>query len=217
MAAKRNRIILWSVIVVITIGLGLLGHSVSLKTIHEWGVRMNGWLLFAIMSLLPLVGMPMSLLSVMVGAKFGPWEGLAISAASVSINLALSWWIGRSWLHRPLEKLLKKTKYKRPVLEKGEYVGVCLLTALVPGPSYTIKNYFLAFSNLPFRVILGVGLPAHLFAMSPGIFFGDFTGSMSKPKIIFLVTYTVLLLGASHFLIRRFRARRKGRAQKVAD
>ncbi|HEU6447615.1 MAG TPA: VTT domain-containing protein [Verrucomicrobiae bacterium] len=213
MAAKRNRIILWSIVIASVIVLGALSHSISLKTIHAWSAEINGWLLFAIMAFLPLIGMPMSLLAIMAGAKFGPWEGMEISAATVSINLAASWWIARSWLRRPLEKLLRKTNYKRPTLEKGEYIGVCLLTALVPGPSYTIKNYFLAISNLPFRVIFWVGLPAHLFAMSPGLLFGDFSGKMTTAKGVFLVTYTLLLIGASHFLIRRIRRRRRSRAK----
>ncbi|HEU5396258.1 MAG TPA: VTT domain-containing protein [Verrucomicrobiae bacterium] len=198
-------------VIAITVSLALVSHSIRFKTIHHWAAELNGWVIFAIMALTPLVGMPMSLLAIMAGAKFGPWLGLAISGAAVIVNLAGSWWIARSWLHQPLEKLLQKTKYKRPQLEKGEYVGVCLLTALVPGPSYTIKNYFLALSNLPLRVLIGIGLPAHLFAMSPGIFFGNFSGAMTTAKGVFLIVYTLLLIGVSHFLIRRFRARRKKR------
>lgn len=205
---KRNRIILWTVVGVILIAIGVLSHSFSLRTIHSWAVHMNGWLLFLLMSLLPLVGVPMSILCIMAGAKFGPWEGLAITAVGVAINLIASWWIARKWLHGPVEKLLQKTQYKKPNLEKGEYAGVCLLTALVPGPSYTLKNYFLALSNLPFRVIFWIGLPAHLFAMSPGVFFGNFSGSMTTAKATFLVVYTLLLIGVSQYLIRRLRKRK---------
>jgi uncharacterized membrane protein YdjX (TVP38/TMEM64 family) len=206
---NRNRIILWSVIIGSAVLIGALSHTVHLKTIHDWGTHINGGLLFVLMAFLPLVGAPMSILCIMAGAKFGPWGGLATTAAAVAINLLVSWWIMRSWLRQPVEKLLQKTQYKIPALEKGEYAGVCLLTALIPGPSYMLKNYFLALSNLPIRIILMIGLPAHLFAMSPGIFFGDFSGAMSAPKIIFLVCYTLLLIGVSHFLIRRIRARRK--------
>jgi uncharacterized membrane protein YdjX (TVP38/TMEM64 family) len=211
---KRNRFILWTTVIGIAVLIGVLTHSLSLKTIHTWSVGMNGWVLFLLMASLPLVGVPMSLLCVMAGAKFGQWEGLAITAAAVAINLTASWWIGRAWLRKPVEKLLQKTEYKKPSLQKGEYVGVCILTALVPGPSYTLKNYFLALSGLPFKVVFWVGLPAHVFAMSPGILFGNFSGSMTTPKIIFLIVYTLLLIGASHFLIRCFRARRQCSAKK---
>jgi uncharacterized membrane protein YdjX (TVP38/TMEM64 family) len=172
-------------------------------------MNMNGWLLFLLMALLPLIGVPMSILGIMAGAKFGPLNGLAVSAAAVAINLIMSWWMMRSWLRKPVEKLLQKTDYKIPALQKGEYAGICLLTALVPGPSYTLKNYFLALSNLPFRVLFWIGLPAHLFAMSPGIFFGNFSGAMTAPKAVFLIVYTLLLIGVSHYLIRRIRARKR--------
>ncbi|HXF10256.1 MAG TPA: VTT domain-containing protein [Desulfuromonadaceae bacterium] len=207
-AKKRNRIILWTIVGAILISIGILSHSFSLRTIHTWAANMNGWVLFLLMSLLPLVGVPMSILCIMAGAKFGPWEGLAITGIGVAINLVTSWWIARKWLRGPVERLLKKTQYKKPQLKKGEYAGVCLLTALVPGPSYTLKNYFLALSNLPFRIIFWIGLPAHIFAMSPGVFFGTFSGSMTTPKAIFLVVYTGLLIGASQYLIRRLHARK---------
>jgi uncharacterized membrane protein YdjX (TVP38/TMEM64 family) len=151
----------------------------------------------------------MSILGIMAGAKFGPLNGLAVSGAAVAINLITSWWMMRSWLRKPVEKLLQKTEYKIPTLQKGEYAGICLLTALVPGPSYTLKNYFLALSNLPFRIIFWIGLPAHLFAMSPGIFFGNFSGAMTTSKAAFLIAYTLLLIGVSHYLIRRIRARKR--------
>jgi uncharacterized membrane protein YdjX (TVP38/TMEM64 family) len=212
---NRNRIILWSIIIGSAVLIGTLSHTVHLKTIHDWGTHINGWLLFVLMALLPLVGAPISIFCIMAGAKFGPWGGLATTGAAVAVNLLISWWIMRSWLREPVEKLLQRTPYKIPVIEKGEYAGVCLLTTLIPGPSYTIKNYFLALSNLPFRIIFMIGLPAHLFAMSTGIFFGDFSGAINTPKIIFLICYTLLLVGVSHFLIRRIRARKQNRQLKT--
>lgn len=206
---RRNRIILWSIVIGSAVIIGILTHSISFRTIHAWGEHLDGWLLFALMAFLPLVGMPISLLCIMAGAKWGPWNGLAVTAAAVSINLILSWWMMRSWLRAPVEKILRKTQYKKPELEKAEYAGVCILTALIPGPSYTVKNYFLALSNLPFRIIFGIGLPAHLFAMTPGIFFGNFSGSMNWQKATFLVVYTALLVVISHYLVQRIRKRKK--------
>lgn len=211
-AKTRNRLVFWGIIIGCAAVIAVFFHSINLKTVHSWATEINGWLLFVLMSLLPLVGVPISILCIMAGAKFGPWDGLGVTAVAVTINLTASWWMVRSWLRRPIEKILQKVQYKKPELQKGEYAGVCLLTALVPGPSYTLKNYFLAMSNLPLRVIVGIGLPAHLFAMSPGIFFGDFSGHLTVPKITFLVVYTVLLIGVGQFLVRRIRARKRQRA-----
>ncbi|HEY3762263.1 MAG TPA: VTT domain-containing protein [Verrucomicrobiae bacterium] len=213
----RNRIIFWAGIVLCIILLGVLSHCIGLKTAHAWAARINGWVLFLAMALLPLVGAPMSILGIMAGAKFGPLNGLAVSAAAIACNLILSWWVARKWLHGPVQKLLRKVDYKMPELETTEYAGVCIITAVIPGPSYTLKNYFLALSNLPFRIIFWIGLPAHLFAVSPGVLFGGFSGAMTWQKGLFIVLYTLLLVGASHYLVWRMRSRRKARSVKPTD
>lgn len=208
LSTKQYRILFWTVIIGAGLLIAGLCHLVHLKTIHAWGENINGWLLFALMSVLPLVGVPMSILSVMAGVKFGPGVGILVVGITAAIHLAASWWLARNWLRSPVKKLLKKTDYKMPRLEKGEYANVCLLTALVPGPSYTLKNYFLVLSNLPLKIIFLVGLPAHLFAMSPGILFGDFTGKMTVAKGSFLVVYLILVAGVCRWLVHRVRARR---------
>jgi uncharacterized membrane protein YdjX (TVP38/TMEM64 family) len=207
-SAKRSRLIFWCALIGLCVLLGALAHFVHLRTIHQWGTSINGWLLFLLMALPPLVGAPMSILTVMAGAKYGPWGGIALTGGVVAIHLMASWWLARHWLRKPVELLLNKTQYKMPRVRKGEYVGVCLLAALLPGPSYALKNYFLVLSNLPFKIVLLVGLPAHLFALSPGIMFGDFTGAMTVPKVVFLVVYVLTVIGTSHWLIRRLRTRK---------
>ncbi|HEY1788321.1 MAG TPA: hypothetical protein VGJ73_09210 [Verrucomicrobiae bacterium] len=202
---RRNRIILWSIIIGAAVILAVCSHVFHLSTIHAWGVAMNSWLLVSLILVLPLFGMPMSLCAILIGAKFGATYGLAVTAVAVAFHLSASWVLARTWLHKPVKKLLKKTRCEMPPLETGEYAGVCLLTALIPGPSYTLKNYFLALSNLPFRIILGVGLPANLFAMSPGVLFGSLSGAMNWPKAIFLIAYVLLLFVAAHWVVRAIR------------
>ena len=208
-STSRNRIILWGSIIAIAVILGGMSHVVRLSTIHEWGEAINGWLLILLILFLPLVGMPMSVCGIMVGAKFGAVDGMGVMAIAVAFHLSASWGIARSWLRKPMEKLLKKTRYKMPSLQAGKYAGVCLLTALIPGPSYTLKNYFLALSKLPLRIILGVGLPANLFAMPPGVLLGSFTGAMNWQKGTFLATYALLLFAAGWWVTRMIRARSK--------
>ncbi len=206
-STSRNRIILWTSVIAIAVILGGVFHAIHLSTIHTWSAAINGWLLFLFILVLPLVGVPMSICGIMIGAKFGAMNGMAVTAVAVAFHLSASWVIARTWLRKPMEIVLKKTRYKLPSLETGEYAGVCLLTALIPGPSYTLKNYFMALSKLPLGVIIGIGLPANLFAMSPGILFGSLAGTMSWPKAIFLIGYALLLLVAAHWVIRIIRAR----------
>ena len=78
---------------------------VDLKWVHEHAQSLNGVLLFLLMAVLPLIGVPVSILYVVGGAKFGHTWGLVIAAAAIAIHLLGSWWIAHSWLKRPLEAL----------------------------------------------------------------------------------------------------------------
>jgi uncharacterized membrane protein YdjX (TVP38/TMEM64 family) len=196
----------------IATGLGVLAIGaliwwVDLEWLHHQVERLNGFAVFALLVLLPLVGIPVSVLFVVSGAKFGHAWGLALTAVAIALHLLASWWIAHSWLKRPLEAGLRKLKRRKPQVPHGEYVPVCLVVALMPGVSYALKNYLLVLAGVPFRQFFWTLLPAHLIHASLAILFGDFTGSMTTPKIIFLVVYAIAVIGLSHRVFRRMKER----------
>ena len=176
------------------------------KALNEWAKGLPGWLVFAFMAFLPLVGVPVSFLFVIGGARFGTVGGLIAVAFSISINLLLTYWLTKSVLHRPILAFFKKTKYKMPQVPKGEYVSVSLLTALVPGVPYTAKNYLLVLAGVPFKYFFWVLLPAHFVHASLGILFGDMTKDFTTPKIIFLIVYGTVLTLLCRRVVKRLRA-----------
>jgi uncharacterized membrane protein YdjX (TVP38/TMEM64 family) len=182
---------------------------VDLKSLHAYAERLNGAALFALMALLPLVGVPVSILYVVAGAKFGHTWGLVATAAAISIHLTGYWWIAHSWLKQPLDRLFTRTRYHKPQIPEGEYVPVCLLVSLMPGVPYAAKNYLLALGGVPFRQFFWTCLPAHFLTSSVGIFFGDFTSGFTTGRIIFLVCYAAILSGLSLYVVRRLKARRE--------
>jgi uncharacterized membrane protein YdjX (TVP38/TMEM64 family) len=194
----------------------LLVWLVDLKALHDWAGRLNGTAVFALMVVLPLIGVPVSVLYAVGGAKFGqPW-GLVLAAAAIAAHLVASWWIAHSWLRRPLDALLRRMRYKKPQVPRGEYIPICLLIALIPGVSYTIKNYLMVLGGVPFRPFFWTCLPAHFFHAILGVLFGDFTGAMTTPKVVFLIAYALLLAGLSHYVVRRLRARKRLELQTVS-
>jgi uncharacterized membrane protein YdjX (TVP38/TMEM64 family) len=164
-------------------------------------------MLYLLIVLLPLAGVPVSVLFAIGGARFGHTWGLALILAAIALHLLASWWIAHSWLKRPLEALLRKLGRRKPQVPEGEYVPVCLVVALMPGASYALKNYLLVLAGVPFRQFFGTLLPAHFLHASLAVLFGDFSGAMSKPKIIFLIAYALLLIGVSHRVLRRMKQR----------
>lgn len=180
----------------------------DLEWLHAQAQSLNGWIVILLLLLLPLLGVPASILYVVGGAKFGHGWGLVVAAGAISFHLTASWWIARGWLKRPLAALLQRFGSAQPRVPEGEYVPVCLLVAFTPGVSYTFKNYFLALADVPFRPFFWSCLPVHLLTASLAIFFGGFTGSMTKPKVTFLLAYAALLFGVARYTFRRLKARR---------
>jgi uncharacterized membrane protein YdjX (TVP38/TMEM64 family) len=106
---------------------------IDTKALHEWAKSVPAWLVFVFMAILPVVGVPVTFLYVIGGARFGAIGGLIAAAFAIAINLLLTYWLTKFVLTRPIAAFFKKTKYKMPQVPDGEYVSVSLLTALVPG------------------------------------------------------------------------------------
>lgn len=180
---------------------------IDTKALHDWAQTVPGWLVFAFMAFLPLIGVPMSLLLIIGGARFGKTWGLIAAAASISINLLLTYWLAKFVLHKPIAAFFKKTKYKMPQVPDGEYVSVSLLTALVPGLPYTPKNYLLVLAGVPLRHYFWTCLPAHFAHATLGILFGAMTKDLTKGKIIFLILYGIGLTLLCRHVVKRLKAK----------
>lgn len=184
-----------------------MATSVNLKSLHDQANRLPGGLVFAMMAVLPVLGVPASVLYAVGGAKFGNVWGLALVALAIALHLVGSWWIGHSWLRRPIDWLFHKTGYHKPQVPEGEYVPFCLLIALIPGVPYALKNYLMILGGVPFRPFFWTCLPAHFVSATLGIFFGDFTSGMTPARITFLVVYALFLTGMSRYVVGRLRKR----------
>ena len=203
--ARRNDALFW---VATLAGLALmvvLFSVLDLKWLHTNAQRLSGGLVFALIVILPLVGAPVSALYVIAGAKFGTFWGLTLTLVAIALHLIASWWIAHSWLKRPLETLVRKLGRQVPKIPAGESVPVCLLVALLPGASYTLKNYLLVLAGVPFRSFFWTLLPAHFLHAALAILFGDFTGDMTTPKIIFLSVYALVVIGLGHYVVQRLK------------
>lgn len=209
---KQSSALLWIATLAGIALMVVLFSLFDLKWLHTNAQRLSGALIFALTVILPLVGVPVSAVYVMAGAKFGITWGLTLTLAAIALHLIGSWWIAHSWLKRPLEALLRKLGQQIPKVPEGEYVPVCLLVALVPGASYALKNYLLVLAGVPFRSFFWTLLPSHFVHAALAILFGDFTGDMTTPKIIFLSIYALVVIGLGHYVVRRLKRHQRATA-----
>lgn len=184
-------------------------YGADLKSVQEKMSALNGGIVFVLLSVLPLVGFPATLLYVVAGAKFGSFWGLVVTALSIMVNLAATFWVTKTFLHDPLTEWFSRSKYRLPQVPKGEEVPITLFTALIPSAPYTVKNYLLPLAGIPFRIYFWICLPIHVFNASVGIFLGDFFGELTTGRTIFLISYGVVNIGVCYYVVRRLLARRK--------
>lgn len=165
--------------------------------------------LVALAAILPLFGFSIAVVYVVIGAVFGGWPGMAVVTFLTAIHLCGSHWIARSFLREPLQRFLKRRNKHLPDLPKGEEWAVALMTALVPGLPYVVRNYLLALSPVPFRIYFPICLPVYVLRSGLVIFFGDFTSDMNWQRVGILGAIFVVKLAVCAVLLHRLRARYK--------
>lgn len=166
-------------------GLAALVVVVGLVVAVDWGAlrqtmeTMDRGPLLVLVAVLPLFGFSISVVYLVVGAVFGGWLGMTVVAGITAVHLVGSHWIARSFLRGPLTRFLERKKRRLPELPAGAEWAVALMTALVPGLPYFVRNYLLALSSIPLRLYFWICWPVYVFRSSLVIFLGDFSGDLS--------------------------------------
>lgn len=195
----------WRLIVVaaiVCIGLGVLSHYVTIDMVHEQADRLNGFVAFLLLTLLPLVGFPVSVLHVAAGIRFGTGLGLALVTLSILLQLLASYVLVHSF-RRKFSKRLEPVKERIP---RGAHGAMSLFTMLVPGVPYFAKNYVLPVLGVPLSTYLAICWPIHAVRSSVAIFLGDKSDELTPTRIAALSVYFLTMVFASWWMFRRLRA-----------
>jgi uncharacterized membrane protein YdjX (TVP38/TMEM64 family) len=139
-----------------------------------------------ITAVLPLVGFPISMVYLLLGARFGPVLGLAVVTGITALHLLGTHWIARSFLRRPLLRFIERRKHHVPEVPPGENAAIALMIMLAPAIPYFVRNYVLALSGIPLRIYLWIALPIHVLRSYVALFLGDFGSSPSDRAWVFL-------------------------------
>jgi uncharacterized membrane protein YdjX (TVP38/TMEM64 family) len=172
-------------------------------------VSMDRVPLLVLAAILPLFGFSIGVIYVVIGAVFGGWTGMAVVTGLTVIHLSGSHWIARSFLREPLQRFLKRRKKHLPDLPKGEEWAVALMTALVPGLPYVVRNYLLALSPVPFRIYAPICLGVYVFRSALVIMLGDFSRDISWERVGILGAILVVKVAVCAALFQHVRSRYK--------
>lgn len=113
--------------------------------------------LIAAYVVLPMVGFPIIPLLILLGVRFGSLYGSIIMALIMPIHLAVSYWAVRTRIQGWIERLADARSISIPKLPKRHRFSFSFLFMVIPGLSYTLKNYLLPMSGLSFGLFMICG------------------------------------------------------------
>jgi uncharacterized membrane protein YdjX (TVP38/TMEM64 family) len=188
--------------------LTLVHHLIDIEAIHTRADQLNGWVAFGFLTVLPLVGFPVSVLHVAAGIRFGAGWGMVIVSCSILLQLLASYAIVHHWRH-----WLEKTRWIRRLRERvpdGAHPSICIFTVLLPGAPYSAINYVLPLVGVPLRTYVMCCLPLHTLRSTITVVLGDQSDRLTAARLIVLVAYALTVLGASFLTYRRMRFQLEG-------
>lgn len=196
-----------------SIGVALLYQRIDIAAVHERAQRLNGVLVFGLITVLPLLGFPVTVAHAVAGARFGLGLGLGLVAVSIFLQLLISYGlvqVAREVFTRRLHKVSRH-------LPAGADGPVTLFTVLLPGVPYFAKNYVIPVLGVPLRTFLLWAFPVHVARSSIAIFFGDKSGDLTPGRIAFFVIYAIVITVGCGWAFRRLRAQLQGPQSKGDD
>ena len=192
---------------VLLCGVGaFLALNVNFAEARQWLERVDGAWFFLFLAVLPILGFPLSVLQILVGAKFGFWTGMSVTAAAMCVHLLGAHWVGSGFLKEPVSRLLSRTRFRLPEVRSNEQSVLGFLVPLLPG-SYTVKNYLMVLGGVSLRTLLCVCLPVYAVRASSGIFLGGISGHLTPWLIALLVAGKIVAIVLTIWVIKHFRHR----------
>lgn len=195
---------------VLLVGVVLVARGLDLKGLLAQGlelIRTAGPVaFFTSMALLPAIGVPLSAYSLTAGSVFGAQLGMPLvitfALLAIGINMALTYALAR-WALRPvLEKLFTRLGYRLPAAGREDATDLIILLRVTPGVPFTVQNYLLGMSGVPFGKYLLVSCAIAWPLNGAFILFGDAL-LRGKGKVAFIALSLILVLMAATQLVRK--------------
>ncbi|PCC83782.1 hypothetical protein COM45_01365 [Corynebacterium accolens] len=186
----------WLVVLTAAICLGVVAVLVDVPDItalRSWAENMGTWFIIAfflgyvIFTQFPL---PRTFWTVAAGILFGPWLGLSISLAALTVSAVLSLFIVRlllgDWI-RP--HLTHPAVFKiNTRLERRGWLAIASLR-MVAGAPFSLLNYVAALTPIPVGQFTVATLVGSIPTTAIGVFFGDTLTGQSEPWIFVAIAF----------------------------
>jgi uncharacterized membrane protein YdjX (TVP38/TMEM64 family) len=149
---------------------------------------------------LPLIGFPITAFLILIGVKFGAWAGVLIMLVGMPVHLVVAFLAAHSFLHSLIQRYLKKFEFRLPQVPSNRGLCFSFVFMAVPGLSYTLKNYALALSGVPFRYFFTSGYLVQGAMGVPFVIAGDAVAGKSLALLGAILGVLLILYGLVYLL-----------------
>ena len=188
--------------------LALLYRDIDIGALHRRAERLDGVAVFIAITILPMLGLPVSVFHAVAGVRFGFPGALGVVALSLLFQLLGSYALVRAapqFFARRLQPLRER-------LPRAAHRPLTQFTMLLPGAPFFAQNYVLPLVGVPLSTYLLWAFPLHLSRSVVGILFGEMSDELTAGRAVGFLVYFAVLLLACTWAFRRLRARLQDRS-----
>lgn len=209
--AGSRRTLLLAGLVLVTIAAVFVYTDWSWEAVIDRINRLSPWALLPLMALLPIGGFSVSVVYLVVGARFGPYWGGVVVVGITVVHLVGIHWVAHSFLREPLRRRLESRHFRLPAVPDEDQPAVSLIAALVPGLPYAVRNYLLVLAGVKLRHLLTICLPIHVARSYVIILLGDTAHDPARARVAVLIAIDFLRAAICALVIWRLRRRHLAR------
>lgn len=168
--------------------------------------RIRGWpAVWAVLSIgvLPLAGVPVSMLHLAAGLRFEFWAALLVVAGTTLFQQVSAWALVRCLPGR----LFTRLEPWRERLAGAGHREAATLSCLIPGMPYTVQLYLLPVMGLSLSTICAICVPLHVIRAVATILLGNLGDELSPCRLAALGAYYLVVFGGCGWVLRRMRVK----------
>lgn len=151
-------------------------------------------LLILAIAVLPLAGMPVSVLFVIGGIAYGIMPACIYAMLGITLNNILGYMIAARWFHQPVAHLMARRGWQIPQLSRHDLFKVIIAFRLTPGFPLTVQNYLLGLAKVHFSTYLSASFVIQIIPVTGFVITG---GSLFDGRWGLILLGLCLLLAAA--------------------
>jgi uncharacterized membrane protein YdjX (TVP38/TMEM64 family) len=157
-ARKRQLWLIGLAVVAIGVGLFMLGGHFEVRArmdrVVVWVRDAGPWPFFTAMTLLPIVGFPLSAFTLVAGPVFGPTMGVGVvvlcGILAITINVALTYWLAAHGLRPVAAWIVRRLGYRLPEIPPHATWLAIVILRTVPVTPFCVQGILLGLARVPF-------------------------------------------------------------------